>query len=313
MNNISNTIFDYFVQHFAELTLDKQLHFASRLGLWRKDTTCLALVEQLRSRILPTGDVGDTLRGIYDGTLLPLRPGSSNALSIRTPYFERYPRLRQASTVLYWANLLDSLYGTEARSKIEDIISGEELTKLYDELSEDSDAIAILSTHAINFMYLYQRYMQQNIILPDMTLYKDITASYPYDLSDPVQLQLYIYLVAHCVIGESLFYTQTIQANRQIDLHPLLGGVENTIEQRFDMVNLDNKFEFLVCCKLVAYTSRLESRIMEEATTSASSVGLYLVDHPSRQSAYTSFGNSEHRNALYIMACSKPELGVQAA
>ena len=134
-----------------------------------------------------------------------------------------------------------------------------------------------------------------------------------YDLSDPIQLQLYIYLYTHCVIGESHFYAHAIPERYLPVYRQMLDELETVIEKRFTEINLDNKFEFLVCCRLVGKESSLTRRIDDEAHKSISTEGNFIVDrhNTNPQSANTTLALSEHRNALYIMAMNEPISSLQ--
>lgn len=84
----------------------------------------------------------------------------------------------------------------------------------------------------------------------------------------------------------------------------MLRYIEALIADNFILINLDNKFEFLVCCKVLGYSSRLSGQIIAEAEQSFSDSGDFLIDkfneniYPNKNS----FELSEHRNVLFIMS-----------
>lgn len=305
MTSLSNTIYTYYLANFDKLPLDKQLHFATRLHLWRHDKACEDIMRRLRNDILPNGDVIDSLNNIGNGTLLPFRPGSENVLHIRQPYFERYPQLRRSAMVLYWANLLDTCYKTKARERLDEALDPTELVALRAALLADRAAVAILSTHAVNFLYLFNRYFLAEKTEPESAFFAEIAAdSSLYDFSDTLQTQLRIYLLTHTLIAESLFYAQAIDVQKLPSYQRIVVQLETILEAVFSSVNLDNKLEFLICCRLVSHKSRLEEAIVAEAADSLSPNGSFLIDthNTNKQSAYVSFDKSEHRSVLYIMA-----------
>lgn len=302
MKSLSNGIFQYYTRHFNELPLDKQFHFASRLNVWNKDEQCHALLWQLKPRLLPENDPRTTLSAIAKGEMIPLLPGNERLLQSRQTYNDRYPQLRATSRLLYWAAMLDQAYDIGARTAIPTVLSESDMQQLYKSLQADDDALAMLSTHAVNFLYLYSRYYRQEDG-PDPSHFGRIAASQAfYDMSNPLHVQLCTYLLTHAVIADSLFYAEPLpQSHRQAHAE-LLSQLDSILEPQLTSVSLDNKLEFLVSCQLVGFKSKLEPAIMAEATESVSTNGTFLVDaHNTNASSYTSLEKSEHRNALYIM------------
>lgn len=308
MNNLSNTVRDYFVSHFEELPLDKQLHFASRLWFWKQDETARRLLDNLRPKIIPTGDIIDSLRQIQNGHILPLRQGSANVFHLREAHFLRYPSLRPTATTLYWGLILDTCYNLDARSRLGELLPLSELQGLYDSLITDPEATAILSTHAVNFMYLYQRYVRKNEVAPHPADFISLALNDALYLpASPLHAQLKIYLLTHTIIGESMFYQRTLTPEKVKSYLPVIRLLEAIIDAQFQSVNLDNKLEFLVCCQLLSYQTGLEKNILAEAAASLSSEGDFLIDthNTNPQSAYTSFDKSEHRSLLFLLATTQ--------
>jgi hypothetical protein len=68
-------------------------------------------------------------------------------------------------------------------------------------------------------------------------------------------------------------------------------------------VPLDCKLEFLVCAKLVSYTTVLEKVIQAQAESSLSPIGNYVIDRSFGEThPLNTFSTSEHRNILYLMS-----------
>ena len=72
--------------------------------------------------------------------------------------------------------------------------------------------------------------------------------------------------------------------------------LEKIVADKLEVLSLDAKLEFILCCKMVGHGSLLEKTIMREANTSAEYTGTYLAD-----GTESTLQNSEHRNALYLM------------
>lgn len=303
MNNLSNNVYDYYCSRFAELPLDKQLHFASRLFLWSGDEFGRQKLTKLRGTVTANDDPQAALKTVYQDALKTIHHGSKNAAELRAPYFEKYPRLRPLAMVLFRLTFLESIYRVDGRETFFELFSKTEVEKLLTDLLADAEALSILSTHAINVLYLYYRVVLDDGNAFDPALFLRIGAE-QYNLDNPIHLQLYIYLYTHCIIGESQFYARPVPAQHLAIYRQMLDELETVIAQRFSEVNLDNKFEFLVCCKLVGKLSALEQRIMAEAEQSVSPDGDFLVDrhNTNPQTANSTFDLSEHRNVLFILA-----------
>ncbi len=314
MNELSNTIYAYYCEHFDELTFDKQLHFASRLLLWSGDDFGRQKLQVLRPAVTASESPVEALGAVYARGIETIHHGSKNAAELRAPYFARYPQLRVLAMVLFRLTFLKTIYGLDARAAFFKLFPADEVEAMLLQLQADPEALAMLSTHAVNVLYLYDRIVRGSDELFDPALFLAVGAK-QYELHDPIQLQLYIYLYTHCIIGESHFYARAIPERHQPVYDQMLDELTNSITNRFDFINLDNKCEYLVCCKLLNRTSVLEARIFDEAAQSVSDSGTYLVDRHNQNPQLTNatFDLSEHRNVLYILANRpfRPGLGGQ--
>lgn len=305
MQDISARIYDYYVTHFAELPADKQFHFATRLYLWRQDDFARQAIVRLRSEFAGNGTPRIPLQKIlYDSRESPVY-GSNNAAELRRPYFEKYPTLKTSVLLLFRVTFLKHIYAVDGRQALADIIPGSDFTSLADKLLRDEAALATLSTHAVNFLYLYSRVVAEDEHMFDPGLFLEVGRS-AYDPADPIHIQLLIYLYTHCVIGESKFYFRS-PAPRYADIYnAMLDDLEALMSQNFTAINLDNKFEYLVCCKLLDRKSASADRIFDEAAASLSDDGYFIIDKHNNNPQVTnvSLARSEHRNVLCIMAAS---------
>ncbi len=310
MNNLSNKIYEYYVAHFTELPLDKQLHFASRLWLWRQDEKSRQLLDRLRPIIVPNDNLVTALQRIESGGLIPLHTGSPGLQAAREPYLLRYPALRMTSRLLYWASLLAAIYDLDARSALTQIYSVSELATLNAKLTNDHRALAVLSTHAVNFLYLYNRLVLEDEQFPSAQFWQDIVHEQAVTGDDDVtKQQLQLYLLTHAVIGESYFYQRAIPEKKINQYAQLIKEAETTLKANFTHASLDNKLEFLVCCRLTGYNPTLSANILTEAEAAVSADGDFLTDTRNANTPYalTSFDKSEHRSVLYIMATTPSE------
>lgn len=301
MTNLSNNILLHYLDNISSLPFDKRYHFASRLFLWSGDTDCLKLLDNFRDEFTYNNNPEKALEELAKVTLENVNHGSKNASALREPYFKKYPQLKLAVVLLFRITFLKNIYGIDCRNLLFEYISKEDLDRLKSELLNDIDAIAILSTHAVNFIYLYEKVFNRNEEVEYKAFFE---AAKKYNLNDNIHIQLLIYLFTHCIIGETIFYYREIDPEKKSYYQKMLDILEDLIDENFVNVNLDNKFEFLVCAKILNFKSRNEERIMEEADRSVSDEGTFLIDKHNKnpQTNNIDLASSEHRNVLYIMA-----------
>jgi len=84
----------------------------------------------------------------------------------------------------------------------------------------------------------------------------------------------------------------------------MIHELEEVITDNYADINLDNKFEFLVCARILGYQPKLLERINDEAVGSVSAEGMFLIDRQNNnpQAKNTSFEKSEHRNILFLLS-----------
>jgi len=303
MENLSNSILQYYLKHFRKMPYDKQFHFASRIYLWNQDAVLKQyLFGELRAEFTAQENPAAALQAIVDRTKAEKSHGSKNAALLRQPYFERYPLLKMYASLLFRVTFLETIYGIDARPALSAFVSDAELADYEQQLLADDDALAILSTHAINFLYLYRRVVKRDETGFDPAQFLELGRTH-YDRTQRIHLQLLIYLYTHCILGESKFYYRVPAQHRDTYL-AMLDEIEQLLRDHFVDINLDNKFEYLACCRLLGVTSPLESDIWGEAGRSVSEDGTFLVDRHNRNPQITNnnLDLSEHRNVLFILA-----------
>lgn len=289
----------YYIDHFNELPPDKQFHLATRLGAWENLPFCSNYLEQVRSDYVksPERIASDLKDLLYNPPAAKI-----NAAATRQPYFDKYPDLRGLMLALFRVRHLLAVYEHDARQLLVELYPLDQMRALSDQLLTDGDALKILSTYAINYIYLVDHILYPSSERPvSVAAFTELGTT--YDATHPEQTQLMIYFYTHCIIGASNFYTTPI--TRSVDeYHAMLATLEQLISTHFSAINLDNKFEYLVCCRILGYESQLYDRIYEEAKQSISPKGMFAVDQHNdhKQSNKTSFADSEHRNVLLVMS-----------
>jgi hypothetical protein len=298
--DLSQAIKKYYFDHIGELPEDKRFHFASRIAAWEGDADAIKLLGDLRSFMVPSSPAEmDVLLDRLLGT--PLSP-RINARVIRTPFFEKYPRLYGVHNALFRVRHLKSVYGVDAKPAFLEKVGQVNLDRLSENLAHDDEAVRILSTFAVNFFFLYKFILMGQKDFLDLDNIIRIASG--YDMRNKKHTQLLIYLFTHCIIGETNFYTQTIDPGRLNKFTRMLGILEAVISDNYDLINLDNKLEFLVACRICDYSSNLFEEIYRECDESLSHEGHFLIDQHNKnaQEDRKSFERSEHRNVLYIMS-----------
>ena len=298
---ISERVYAYYTQNFEELAPDKQFHFASRLAAWNDDAFAKSYLKSVKSNY--SADKTTVQNNLT--SLLENPPAAKiNAAEARQPYFDKYPELRGRMLALFRVRHLLTIYGEDFRDTFLELVDKDSLYELSEKLQADDDALKILSTYAINYIYLVEV-----ILFPRqkaLPLEHFIQLGDEYDITNPEKIQLLIYFYTHCIIGASNFYANRIpDADSRYYIH-MIQQLESLIDENFNDINLDNKYEFLVCCRILGFETNLTDRINEEGGQSLSGEGDFVVDtiNTFKQSKKTSFSDSEHRNVLLIMSAS---------
>ncbi len=301
MTKLSNDILDTYLGALDSMPFDKKFHFASRLYLWSGDVRFRELLESYKSEFSHNNNPKLALEFLVEQSKITNSHGSKNASELREPYFKKYPQLKLAIVLLFRITFLKNIYDINCTELLFEHIPKSDLENMKKELLNDPEAIAILSTHAVNFIYLYEKIINNN---EEVNLDIFFNAAKYYDLTNKVHVQLLIYLYTHCVIGESLFYYRNISTERRKPYEKMILDLEEIINNRFTDINLDNKFEFLVCAKIVGYKSYLETKIYDEANISVSELGNFIIDKHNNnpQTNNIDIASSEHRNVLFIMS-----------
>lgn len=301
--NLSQEIKQYYFNHFDELTQDKQFHFASRIGAWEGDLQAIDKLRELKTFILPDPSPEKLKKNLQQ--IISAEPTTRiNAFQLRKPFFQKYPLLYGAHASLFRVRHLKSVYGIDAKDVFFECLNKQALDDLALELLDDAAAVRTLSTFAINFLFLYKFILldQKNFVKPERFL----KIGQGYNLDEKRNAQLLIYLFTHCIIGETNFYQQNIRRECHGSYIRMLKILDSLITERFEDINLDNKLEFLVACRICNIDSALFARVYAECNQSLSQKGHFLVDQHNRnkQRDREDFVRSEHRNVLYIMSFS---------
>lgn len=304
--NLRQQITDFYWSHVTELPQTKQFHLATRLAAWNNDPRAHSLLASLKPLYVPEPYDSQT---VYDSLseLIHNPPiEHKNASELREKYFAKYPELDGLHLALFRVRHLLSVYGIDVRDIFFKLAPKRHCLSLEQKLHADDDAMRALSTYAINYTYLLERVMLEREQSPNIHVKHLYNLGDGYDVSNRSHLQLLIYLYTHCIIGETNFYIRAVPDELLPDYQVMLRRLEQIITEHYDDINLDNKLEFLVCCRICNFDSPLFSRIEDECSKSISDDGIFLVDRHNHnaQSSRVSFADSEHRNVLFLMSGS---------
>ena len=117
--------------------------------------------------------------------------------------------------------------------------------------------------------------------------------------------ELQIYFFTHCIIGASRFYSTKIKKGELGVYMKMLKFIEEIIRDHFEMISLDNKFEFLVCAKICGYKSGIESGYSLGSRPFTCARRKFPYRHHNAKASpneRNDFVGAEHRNVLYIMS-----------
>ncbi len=281
---------------------NKKFHFLSRLYLWSGDPAIKEKLDELQEAYIgKTEDAHrEKLKKLF--TDKPDHGRRMVAREARQAYFKEYPQLEPSLNLIFKHLFARELYGIDLHTYIRELVSDEELLDLKHLIENDADALRVLSTHAINYLYILEEYLGTEASKANPEKYLKIGMTYPEK-----SFELQIYFFTHCIIGASKFYSTNIEKNDRPVYIQMLKFIESIIHNNFESISLDNKFEFLVCAKICEYESVIEKDILAEADNSLAPDGNFLIDtHNTKASPdeRNDFVGAEHRNILYIMSQS---------
>lgn len=278
---------------------DKRFHFASRLFLWSGDEFAKEKLKQLKNEYIGSNanEYFEKIKGILEEDL-----GCKNLLfkEEREDFFEKYSLLKKYNKILFKNLFCETIYGISLREIIDKNIPKEDFIKLRENLLKDAGAIASLSTHAINYFYVLKYYFKEKEPAIDRLLVADIVASDDF-WTGKSSTALKVYLLTHCIIGESQFYSKSVKGEGKKTCEKFFSLLESIISEDYANVSLDNKVEFLVCAKICHKESYLKEKILLDTLNSFDSEKNYFLKNRSNKSE-TAFVIGEHRNILALMA-----------
>jgi RimK family alpha-L-glutamate ligase len=295
---------EYYEQFGKYMPISEQIHFWSRRFWWTKDESDKEKLLGMEDKYVGVGDEGVRQRvaNLVKSAEGDLRAMVEKEKTDRRKSYAVYPRVLVVNYLLFYWFLCKSVYKRDVRKFVQEAVGDEELKDLRERMEVDEEKVRGLATGGVNFFYLTSEYLG----LPNPKL------SWVVELSGRLEekpgereLRPWFYSLTHMIIGESLFYTRKIIDDPKL-CEVIVQKLETQIEEHFFGVSLDMKMEFLVCCRLCDYESRLKKMIMNEAKKSLSPLGNFLVDTANdwRNRHTHKMVQAEHRNILYLLCCN---------
>lgn len=271
---------DYYLEHFDELPLEKQKHFATRIKYWFKDSR----FDDFLAANEPSHDLAAVLaNNDYSGV---------NNLEARRPFFEKYPELYGLEACLFRINRLLIEYDVDLREDFLKEYPRERLYKLCNDLLQDDQALAALSTYAVNVICL-----TENLFSRNDGIYHALTRRFLHANQRPE----FIYAYTHIILCMSDFYTKEIHGEDQDLAQLMLEKCEQLIADNYDAITLDVKLEYLVCAEMIHRRNEELRQKIDAECRAARENSPYVIDMR-KSEKYNTLSGAEHRNVLYIMS-----------
>ena len=301
----SKSIRDFYQRHAGTMTEKKRFHWHSRLWLWTGDELSRGKLDDLKEYYLGHNEaerrrkISWLLRSDYHELY-----ESINFQERRRELFKVYPKLINYEQLLLLALFAKTIYNEDVLPLIHEQITPEELLSYRDTLLKQPEHIATLASFAVNYLYLTDTVLGAPQPLQPELFYNIAVAD---GADDVASIKMQMYMLLHCIIGESRFYAQRVNADKPV-YTKMLKHVEQRFYTHYHQISLDLKFEFLVCAALCGYKSKLTSIMLREGEQSLSPIGNFIVDAfiRDRGSLRRVLNSSEHANILYTMARQKP-------
>ena len=297
MHNIYNSVLETYQRSFYDLPDRQRFHFANRLYLWGQWPQAADWLTEMRSTFTADEQPLQTLIPILTQAL----PELAQTGALRQPFFERYPLLRSYERVLFRILFLHSVYGIDGHALLFQVLDEASARQLYDSLLHDPEALRVLSSYAINYLYLFDHFdtsVDRLRLQPEQLL--KIADGYTGGSALDRQLEDYYY--THCILGETLLYARPVATEKQPPHLKMLQKLETIITEHLVETKLDVLYEYLVCCRILNHRSELEPQILARTEKAVHPDG--FIAEPLSTHLQASLQNAEHRNVLFLLSQS---------
>ncbi len=298
---------------------DKKFHFYSRMFLWTKNKKYQKELEELKNYFIGSNEKEkqkEKIKFLQSDlqeklTQKVVNNKKSRKILVEKKFFE----LGSFHEILFRNLLAKNIFGVNLKKIILNQIPLQRFLDLAERILKKKENILTLSTFAVNYLYFLVFFSNNNLFKNKIKkvigeIIEEIKERKNKKYNNKDDLKNEFYLLTHCIIGESQFYFKKIEEEREV-CQEILEILEDILVNNYFDLSLDNKLEFLVCCRLVGHKTFLKKIIEQEAANSFSSVGNFIIDKWNTNSTRLKgkdFFSSEHRNLLYILSQTKPKL-----
>ncbi len=291
----------YFQEH-SHLLGETYSHFLNRLYVWtHKDKYKRLLIQnRIDEKFTSVKHFNRAITQILHQTI---QYDMSDPL--QAVFYKKYPTVPFISRTLSLTHFGYTVFDKDFKSEVYNTYSDEQLRTLCEKILNDPDALYVFTSKSgtTNILFNYYHFMKNTphafdpIILGEKAL---------ESLSEttPQKLRSVAYFITHMIIGESQFYSKPLSAESISRYIPLFKKLEDLIATHFFSYTLDIKLEFLVCSRLLGYSTYLEKMIYSEALNSMSPYGDFIVDtyNVNEKTQKKDIKSAEHRNILFILS-----------
>ena len=279
----------YYFEHFNELSPEKKFHFAIRMKNFFKISDF--------DEYLTNNQPSKELKPIIENN----NYSRVSNYEMRRPFFEKYAGIYGVEAALFRVHHLLKEYDTDVRNDFLKLYPQEKLYKLADSLLGDKEALKVLSTWAINIIYLTEELFPRNS--DAMRQLFDYAISLD---SEDIDATTAVYFYTHLVLCESDYYKKDLNKSKNIEqVKTVLSKCEKEVKDNIDTISLDAAIEFLVCVKMAGMDYKETEKKIDDLCNKCFENYPYIVnyrrDRNPNSRLYTLNG-AEHINALYIMS-----------
>ena len=294
----NDLIFTTYKNNFDSLPPVKQFHFLSRVELFMPNMWSHKEIASLQEWFLGGFNkyaYAEKLKMLASHTPDPLH---TNASELRMPLFVKYPWLYGYELQLFHVLHADTYYNHDLIPLLDE---PDDLVSNLEAIAQNPRELAVLSTYAVDVFYLYNRF----VIKDDMALIplEIIDAALDIPLDPAFKIQLNIYLLTHCIIGETIFYRREIPSKHSDYYHKLVQRLMEITSSNWDLLTIDNKLEVALCLNLTKTTSKIIQNALHEAEEHYDQQLGFITDP--KMPHKNTLEWAEHRNMLYLLVCKR--------
>lgn len=299
---------EYYNNRFNRLSYQESMHWATRMFLWTREDKYKKMALTVKKQYI--GIDKSQQEAILSRVKLYKTP-STGSIARNKLMEAKYPDLHALVLVLFRDLIASTVYSDDISDLVENTLNLDRLRQIRSELVRNSDDIFILSSYAINFLYLLTDFLNEDIekTIDVLKLANESRVYYQElvqtgEMSHKEAVLLNTYFLTHVVICKSRFYAQKITDEKYKEICKI---TEAIIRENYFDIPLDNKLEFLVAARLCDFDTDLSKIILGEAERSISWAGNFIAEPRTNSNNDISpeishtLNACEHRSVLYVM------------